>query len=202
MKILIIGASGTIGRQVAARLSTQHEIITAGRHSGDINMDLTKTDSIHNALSAIGQVDGIINATGDVAFKSFEHLSQEEWNTGINSRLMGQINLTQIGIHHLTDNGSITLTSGIIADHPIKYGVSAATLNGAIHHFVKAVSNELPRGIRINVVSPTVVTESLATYGEYFPGFNAIDANTLAQFYQRSTLGVETGQTFKAYAGN
>ncbi len=115
---------------------------------------------------------------------------------------MGQVNLTQIGSKYLNDGGSVTVTSGIIADYPIAYDTSAATLNGAIQHFVKAVFTELTNNIHINVVSPTVVTESLEIYGDYFLGFSSINAEDLAKFYVRSVLGVETGQVFKAFASN
>ncbi len=202
MKILIIGASGTIGSQVVKALETAHEVIKANYSSGDVQIDITNAASINSVFESIGKVDAIVCATGNIAFNSFSELSREEWDVGINSRLMGQVNLTQIGSKYLHDGGSITLTSGIIADYPIAYGASAATLNGAIEHFAKAVSVELPKNIRINVVSPTVVTESLDTYGDYFPGFNSINAEDLAKYYVRSVLGVETGQTFKAFAGN
>lgn len=202
MKILVIGASGTIGSKIVEALEKTHEVIKAGKNKGDVQIDITNPTSIRASLSALGQLDAIICATGDVAFNAFSSLSREEWDIGINSRLMGQVNLTQIGVEYLSDGGSITLTSGIIADYPIAFGASAATLNGAIQHFTKAVSNELPRGIRINVVSPSVVTESLDTYGDYFPGFHSIDATDVAKSYVRSALGIETGQTFKAFAGN
>lgn len=202
MKILIIGASGTIGSRIADTLSTTHEVIKANYKSGDVQIDISDPKSIAAAFEVVGKVDAIVCATGNVAFNAFSELSREEWDLGINSRLMGQVNLTQIGSQYLNDGGSITLTSGIIADYPIAYGTSAATLNGAIQHFVKAVALELPKNIRINVVSPTVVTESLSVYGDYFPGFNSIDAEDLAKYYVRSVLGVETGQTFKAFAGN
>ncbi len=202
MKVLVIGASGTIGSKVVEELAETHDVVKAGKGSGDVQIDITNPDSIRSALDSIGQLDAIICATGDVAFNAFTSLSREEWDVGINSRLMGQVNLTQIGAEYINDSGSITLTSGIIADYPIAYGTSAATLNGAIEHFAKAVSTELPRSIRINVVSPSVVTESLDTYGDYFPGFHSIAAKDVATSYIRSVLGVESGQTFKVFAGN
>mgnify|MGYP002700091933 FL=1 len=202
MKILIIGASGTIGNQIVTALTDKHEVIQANFNSGDVRIDISDTRSIQSMFNTVGMVDAIVCATGNVAFNTFSELSRDEWDVGINSRLMGQINLTQIGHQYLNAGGSITLTSGIIADYPIAYGTSAATLNGAIEHFAKAVSVELPKSIRINVVSPSVVTESLDIYGDYFPGFNSISAKDVAKFYLRSILGVETGQILKAFAGN
>ena len=202
MKVLVIGASGTIGRRVVDALATRHDVVKGGRGQGDVQIDITDPRSVRSALDKLGRLDAVVCATGDVAFNHFAALSHDDWQLGINSRLMGQVNLTQIASEYLNDGGSITLTSGIIADYPIPFGTSAATLNGAIQHFVSAVACELPRAIRINVVSPTVVTESLPVYGDYFPGFQSIDARELANVYVRSVLGIETGQTFKAYAGN
>ena len=116
---------------------------------------------------------------------------------GLQSKLMGQINLTRAAIAHLSDRGSITLISGILSEEPIHWGVSATTINGAIEHFVKGAACELPRGIRINVVSPTVLEESMGKYADFFPGFVPVPAARVAQAYKKSVLGVQTGQIFR-----
>ena len=202
MKIVVIGATGTIGQHIVAALADKHEIIKVGRNNTDVQMDITSLESIHHALEQIGPFDALVNASGDVAFNQFEQLTQDEWQVGINSKLMGQVNLAQAATKYLNQGGSITLTSGIIADYPIAYGVSAATINGAVQHFVKAAATEMPKGIRINVVSPTLLSESVEIYGDYFPGFHPAPGKVVAQSYVRSILGVETGQTLKVLAGN
>lgn len=202
MKVLVIGASGTIGSEIVKALAPQHEVVTANYSSGDVQIDITNKASINAALATIGKLDAIICAAGHVAFNAFDQLTDDDWQLGINSRLMGQINLTQIGSKYLNQGGSITLTSGIIADFPIAYGTSAATLNGAIYHFVKSAALEVGNGIRINAVSPSLVTESIPMYGAYFQGFRSIDAADLAQYYVRSVTGIENGKVYKVFAGN
>ncbi|MNI69427.1 short chain dehydrogenase [compost metagenome] len=124
-------------------------------------------------------------------------MTDEQWQLGLQSKLMGQINLTRAAIPYLNDKGSITLISGILSEEPIHWGVSATTINGAIEHFVKGAACELPRGLRINVVSPTVLEESMGKYADFFPGFVPVPAARVAQAYQKSVLGVQTGQIFR-----
>ena len=100
---------------------------------------------------------------------------------------------------YLSEGGSITLTSGILTEQPIAWGTSASTINGAVNHFVKAAATELPNKIRINAVSPTVVTESLPIYQDYFPGFESASASKVANAYFKSVMGVQTGQIFEVF---
>ena len=202
MKIALIGATGTIGKAVNQLLATQHQIVQIGNKSGDFTMDIASKASIEDVLENIGQVDAIVSATGSVAFKTFDSMTDEDWMLGFKNKLLGQINIAQVGSKYLTENGSITLTSGIISERPIAYGIAAATVNGALEHFVKAAALELPAKQRINIVSPTVLTESLDKYADFFPGFMAIDGKTVAQFYKRAILGVENGQVIRAFNGS
>ena len=93
--------------------------------------------------------------------------------SGINDKLMGQVNLVLDGLKHIADGGSFTLTSGVLDRDPIRQGVNAAAVNGAIDAFVMAAAIDLPRGLRINAVSPGLLEESAKKYEGFFPGHHA-----------------------------
>ncbi|HCT2507702.1 TPA: short chain dehydrogenase [Aeromonas dhakensis] len=197
MKIVIVGASGTIGSAVSDLLAKDHQVIRVGHSQGDARVDMRDPASIKGLFAKLGQFDALVVASGSAAFNALTEMTDEEWQLGIQSKLMGQINLTRAAIPHLNDRGSITLISGILSEEPINWGASVTTINGAVEHFVKAAACELPRGLRINVVSPTVLTESMDKYASFFPGFVPVPAARVAQAYQRSVLGVQTGQVFR-----
>jgi NAD(P)-dependent dehydrogenase (short-subunit alcohol dehydrogenase family) len=197
MKILLIGAQGTIGKGIYSVLKDKHEIITAGRSSGDIQVDLSDAASIKNTFEVTGKVDAIISAAGlSLAFKPLTDMTPEDYQTSFNSKGLGQIQLAIIGKDYLNDGGSITLTSGILNTYFIASGSAAAMVNSAIEGFAKAAACEMPRGIRINVVSPTLLTESIPTYGDFFPGAETVSSEKVARAFVRSTLGIETGKVF------
>ncbi|AHV36398.1 TPA: short chain dehydrogenase [Aeromonas dhakensis] len=197
MKIVIVGASGTIGSAVSDLLAKDHQVIRVGHSQGDARVDMRDPASIRGLFAKLGQFDALAVASGSAAFNALTEMTDEEWQLGIQSKLMGQINLTRAAIPHLNDKGSITLISGILSEEPINWGASVTTINGAVEHFVKAAACELPRGLRINVVSPTVLEESMDKYASFFPGFVPVPAARVAQAYQRSVLGVQTGQVFR-----
>jgi NAD(P)-dependent dehydrogenase (short-subunit alcohol dehydrogenase family) len=197
MKILLIGAQGTLGRAVREELGGRHELIAAGRNSGDLRIDLSDRDSIAAALAQAGPVDAVVSAAGNVAFGPLLDLTPEQWALGLNDKLMGQVNLALLASAHLNDGGSITLTTGILSDQPIRYGASATLVNGAIEGFVRAAAVELPRGVRINAVSPSVLQESMPGYAPYFRGFEAVPAARAALAFSRSVEGAQTGQVYR-----
>ncbi len=199
MKILLIGAQGTLGRAVAQELGARHDIVAAGRSSGDVRIDLTDRASIVAALAQVGPVDAVVSAAGNVAFGGLLDLTPEQWALGLNDKLMGQVNLALLAAPLLNDGGSITLTTGILTDDPIRYGASASLVNGAVEAFVRAAALELPRGVRINAVSPNVLQESMPGYAPYFRGFEAVPAARAALGFSRSVEGAQTGQVYKVF---
>lgn len=199
MKILIVGASGTIGSAVAAELGKKHEIIRAGRNGKDVKVDITSIDSIKKMYEQVGKIDAVISATGRASFVPVSELTPELNEVGIGSKLKGQINLVLLGMDYVNDGGSFTLTTGIMMDDPVPKGAAAALANGGVKAFVKAAAIEMPRGIRINSVSPNIVQESLEKYGEFFPGFEAVPVSRVALAYKKSVEGAQTGQNYEVY---
>ena len=197
MKIIVIGASGTVGRAVAQELSQRHEVIHVGRTQGDYQVDITSQQSVENMFEKIGRVDAIVSATGNLFFGPLATMTDGDFNQGLQDKLLGQIRLALTGQHYLNDGGSITLISGIVAHEPIAQGVNATTVNAGLEGFVRAAACELPRGIRINLISPTVLTESAAAYDGFFPGFASVPAASVAQAYRRSVEGIQSGRIYK-----
>lgn len=197
MKVIVVGGTGTIGKAVVKELSQRHTVIIAGHQSGDIKVDITDKKSIEAMYETAGKIDAVIATTGEVHFGDFSEMTDELYRIGLNSKLMGQVNLVLLGIPYLNAAGSFTLTSGILSGDPIRYGSSASMVNGALDSFVKAAAIEMPNSMRINVVSPTVITESLEGYAPYFRGFESVSAARAALAYSKSVEGLQTGQIYK-----
>ncbi|MBC1542648.1 short chain dehydrogenase [Listeria seeligeri] len=199
MKILLIGASGTLGSAVKERLEKKADVITAGRHSGDVTVDITSVDSIKKMYTQVGKVDAIVSATGSATFSPLTELTPEKNAVTISSKLGGQINLVLLGIDSLNDNGSFTLTTGIMMEDPIVQGASAAMANGAVTAFAKSAAIEMPRGLRINTVSPNVLEESWDRLEPFFQGFNPVPAERVARAFEKSVFGAQTGESYRVY---
>lgn len=195
MKILVVGATGTIGRFVTAALSERHEIVKAGSKSGDVQVDIKESGSIRKLFERVGKVDAVVSAVGKVHFGEFAKMTEAEIGIGLKDKLMGQVNLVLIGRDYVNDGGSFTLTSGVLSHDPIRLGVGASLVNGAIDCFVRAAAIEMPRGIRINSISPGVLEESLSSYGPYFRGHEAVPGKRVGNAYVKSVEGLLTGQT-------
>jgi NAD(P)-dependent dehydrogenase (short-subunit alcohol dehydrogenase family) len=197
MKIIVIGATGTLGKSIVEELGGRHEIVSAGRNDADVKVDITKLDSIKAMYVQVGKFDAVICAAGNVHFGALGDVTPEQYAIGLNDKLMGQVNLVLAGQHLMNDGGSFTLISGVLGDDPIRLGSSASMVNAAIDGFVLASAIELPRGLRINSVSPTVFIESMDKYAAYFRGFKPVAVADAALAFAKSVEGAQTGKTYR-----
>ena len=202
LRILVVGASGVLGRAVVAELGRRHEIVTAGSKSGAVRLDLADPASLVAGLKAAGPLDAVACAAGAVNYDPLDDIApaaigDSRYRLGLVNKLMGQVNLALAARDVLRDGGSITLIAGVLADEPIVAGSSASMVNGALESFAIAAAIELPRGLRINVVSPTVFEESMEGYGPFFRGFDPVPVARAARAFSRSVEGRQTGQVYK-----
>ena len=198
MKILIIDEFND-SKTVVSHFKQKNEILIAGRTNGDVIVDIANSSSIQSMFEKIGKVDAIICIAGEAKWDDFNKLSEEDYYIGLKSKLMGQVNLVRIGQDYLNSNGSITLSTGILADDPVVKTASASMVNGGIHSFVQAVALEIENGIRVNVVSSGMVEDAYEKYKDYFPGHNPIPMKKVINGYVRSVNGKGNGEIIRIY---
>lgn len=193
--VILIGAQGKMGQAALSGLG-KHKVITASRSGEgcDFQVDITSKESIERLYQNVGSFDAVVNTAGFCEYAHFSEMSDEQWQTTIQSKLMGQINLVNVGLNYINQGGSFTLISGILNIKPIPLAIADATTSGAIDTFVRCVAHELPRGIRINVVNPTVLEEAWDVYGEMMPGFQPVQGALVGKAFERSVDGFITGQ--------
>jgi NAD(P)-dependent dehydrogenase (short-subunit alcohol dehydrogenase family) len=196
MKIILVGASGTIGKHISKALESNHQVIKVGSKSGDLQVDMTNPDSIKAMYEKAGPFDALISAAGDGHFGPLDTMTDADFRVSVNSKLMGQVNLVLIGQHYINPNGSFTLTSGSVGEDPVLLCASLSAVNLAIVGFVNGAAIELKNGVRINAVAPDVVEES-PQYFPFFHGHIPVTMNAVTQAYVKSVLGAQTGQTYK-----
>ncbi|MGB6540840.1 MAG: short chain dehydrogenase [Xanthobacteraceae bacterium] len=196
MKIIVIGATGTIGAAVANALAAKkHEVVRASRQ-GDVKVNLEEQATIGALFAAVRNADAVISCAGSAVFKPFAQLTDADYALGLRSKLMGQVGLARIAKDHLNDGGSITLTTGILAMHPMLGSASISLVNAGLEGFVRAAALELPRKLRINAVSPPWVKETMVKFGmDPTPGLAAAD---VAKAYVAAVEGAQQGEIIEA----
>lgn len=195
MKIIIVGATGTIGSKVADALAQKHEVLRASR-KGDVQVDIDQADSIKKMFDKVGKVDAIVSAAGNASFGKLADLGDDDFQLSIGSKLMGQVNLVRQGLLHLNAGGSITLTTGVLSTRPIVGSAAISMVNGALEAFIRAAALEVPEGTRINVVSPGWVSETLEKMGRN-PS-DGTPAAKVAEAYVKAVEGTQNGEVISA----
>jgi NAD(P)-dependent dehydrogenase (short-subunit alcohol dehydrogenase family) len=191
MRVILIGGSGTIGREVAQALRLAHEVVIAGRNSADLTVDISDPESIEEMFKRAGTFDAVVSAAGSARFGPLDDLDYDDFLFSFKNKLMGQVNLVRIGRTYINDNGSFTLTSGVLANKPMPGSSAVSMVNAGLEGFVRAAQLELERGVRVNVVSPVWVQETLIAMGRSTA--EGMPAALVARAYVASVTGTMKG---------
>lgn len=192
MKIIVIGSTGTIGQAVARALAKRHEVIGVSRH-GDPSVDIENPSTIAPLFAKIATPDAVVVCAGTGTFKPMMELSDADLAYSISSKLMGQVNVIREAFKHLTDRGSVTVTTGVLSQNPTPGCAAFAMINSGLEGFVRGAAVDAPRGLRVNVISPPWITETLLAL-EMDPA-QGIPADDAAKAYVAAVEGTYQGQT-------
>ena len=196
MNVLVVGGTGTIGSAVVDALSDSHDVTVAGHTSREVQVDLADPDSIEQLYDTVGPQDAVLSCAGEAAFGALDELSDDDFSLSLSNKLMGQVNLVRRGLDAVRDRGVFTLTSGVLSQEPMPGSAAISLVNAGVEGFVRAAALELPREIRVNVVSPPWVAETLEDMGE--DPEDGLPAGTVAEAYRKSLNGEMTGETIDA----
>jgi NAD(P)-dependent dehydrogenase (short-subunit alcohol dehydrogenase family) len=194
VNVLVIGASGTIGAAVADVFATKHTVLRASRSRSPLQVDLGNADSIRALFEQIGQVDLVLSAAGQAALAPLAQLTDADYALSISNKLMGQVNLVRIATDYVNAKGAFVLCGGVVSRTPIVGGAALSIVNAGLEGFARAAALELPRGIRINVVAPGWVRETLIARN-MDPRIGA-SAAAVAQAYVTAAATSKSGQVF------
>lgn len=198
MKIVIVGASGTMGTYLSKAFENEHEVVKVDHKEGDMTVDITSPEDIEKMYKQIGAFDALICTAGPTYVGPWKTLDDKNFMKGVEGKMMGQINLVLIGQHYINPQGSFTLITGALTHDPQKNFANASAANAGVEGFVRAAAIELQNGIRINAVSPTVI-ENSPQYFPYFPGDIPVTMKQLEFGFRKSVFGAGTGHVIKPY---
>jgi NAD(P)-dependent dehydrogenase (short-subunit alcohol dehydrogenase family) len=197
MRILHVGASGTIGTATGAALRARgHEVLSASRSSSELRVDITDSNSVAGLIKQVGALDAVVSTAGHTPFGPWDELDRTKILAGLHDKFLGQVELVRQASSVVRQGGSFTLTSGILGREPVRNGSVAAAINGALEAWVRASAGELWGRFRINIVSPTVLDASREAYAEAMPGYPAVASSEVGLTYVRSVESMETGRIY------
>jgi NAD(P)-dependent dehydrogenase (short-subunit alcohol dehydrogenase family) len=199
MRIIVVGGAGTIGTAVVKRLSARHDVVVAGRQSGDVQVDISSQESVRSMYRRIGSFDALACAAGEAHFGPFATMTEEELALGVQSKLLGQMRLVLLGRSLVSEGGSFTLMSGYLVDDPIPDATSFSVANGGVEGFVRAAALGLERRVRINAVSPGLAQDSYEQFGRFNPGRAPVPMPEIASAFERSIEGWRSGEIIRAW---
>lgn len=176
-RVLVVGASGLLGSELVKALEGKADVVEASRSRSAHTVDISDPASLRRLFEQVGTVDAIACTAGAARFAPWAGATEDDWAFSLANKLMGQVNVARLGAPYVRDGGAITLTTGVLAQHPMPGGAIVTTVNAAVEGFARAAAVEIGARVRVNVVSPGWITETLVAMGmDPAPGLPAAEA--------------------------
>lgn len=161
-RILVAGATGVLGRGLARALADEGaNVALAGRDRDrlqalgdelsaptavlDLNDPAAIPGCVGAAAAALGGLDGIVVATGVVAFGAEPELYDETVQQLFTVNALGPIALIRSALGHLEPGGSVVALSAVVAEHPTAGMAAYSASKSALSSYLTALRRERRR---------------------------------------------------------
>ncbi len=177
----VTGASGVIGRGIALRFaeagaavavhhrrpSAADDVVAAiegaGGRARAFAADLADDQACHTLLDTVadwgGGLDALVNNAGIQPVEPLGELTADAWRAMLDSTLTSAFSCTQAAARLMRDGGSVTHIASIEARQPAPGHVHYSAAKAALVMHARGAALEYgPRGIRVNTVSPGLIS--------------------------------------------
>ncbi|MCT4613743.1 MAG: short chain dehydrogenase [Marinifilaceae bacterium] len=194
-KLVLVGSTGVIGSKVVELMKADYEIVTVNRTSGDYQLDMSDANAVEEMFKKIGSFDALISTSGYGKWGSIDEHSIQDYHDGLNSKLMGQVNLVVIGRKYANEGASFAVSTGILAQYPVEGGISLGMINAGLEAFVRGASLEM-KNMTINSVSPSFAKETMELMG--MDSSTGVPAIEFAKLYKNAVEEGKSGDIYYA----
>lgn len=190
MRILIIGASGTIGSAVAGELDDSgYVVLGASRRNARFSVDIGDGTSMRSLLERLRAVDALICTVGSGVYVPEADARMRGFDRALEPTVSGQMTLVRESLTHVRE--CIVLTAGMVAQDAEDAMVATPMSDGSLERFVRAAALEFASP-RVNVVAPPLVHETARRLG----AANGVPAGRVAKMYRRVLESDAHGEVF------
>jgi cyclic-di-GMP-binding biofilm dispersal mediator protein len=156
-RVLVVGASGVLGKAVANHLEARGvHVVRASRSEvnkayGHLQIDLRDWSSVRSCLENAGEIDGVINAAGVVAFGSIEDTPQDVVRELYETNTEGVSAVLKYSRKYLTEGGFVCNITGVAAEMDV-IGMAAYCGSKSAASRIMRIARREFRSAKIRVV--------------------------------------------------
>ncbi|WP_193197374.1 SDR family oxidoreductase [Nostoc sp. MG11] len=181
---LVTGGSAGIGYAIAQKLAAEGcHLIICGRNAdrleqayqslvnspakiitslADVQKAIDSEKLVQLALNQFGKIDILVNNSDGAKFSSVavENLSDEDWGTVFEGKLMGYIRMTNLVLPIMKNQqwGRIVNIIGTSGKEPSPRLIKSGVANAALINFTKSVATQVAKwNVLVNSVNPGII---------------------------------------------
>ncbi len=168
-RILIVGASSGIGKELAESLIEQGgvELYLVSRRRPEIQgeFNFQEIDVLEDfQLELPESLDGLVYCPGSINLKPFHRFKDEDFLSDFQLNTLGAVKVIRQALNALKNgnNPSIVLFSTVAVETGLSFHTSIAAAKGALEGLARSLAAELAPTIRVNLIAPSLTDTPLA----------------------------------------